>query len=139
MYGFPTDPTPSGLLGWWLGYEPLRQGTIPLLRDIRRAGHEICIYTTSFRPPLQTRLAFLAQGARIQQFINADLHRRRMLALGSRFHSCTKYPPAFGIDVLIDDSEGVVLEGKQFGYPVIHIHPDDIDWTDTLRGRLGLG
>jgi hypothetical protein len=138
MHSFPTEPLPRGFLAQWFCTEPLRLGAASLIQEIRRAGHDVWIYTTSLRPPLQTRIAFYFQGAPIGKFINDDVHRRKMSSLGSAFKHCTKFPPAFGIDLLIDDSEGIVIEGKQFGYPVIHVQPEDEDWTATIKQKLRL-
>ena len=41
---------------------------------------------------------------------------------------CSKYPPAFGIDLLIDDAEGVSIEGERFGFRVFRISGNDLSW-----------
>ena len=52
---------------------------------------------------------------------------------------CSKYPPAFGIDVLVDDSQGAVLEGKRYGFQVIQVSPQDEQWVENvLAGLAGL-
>ena len=43
--------------------------------------------------------------------------------------ACSKYPPAFGIDLLVDDSAGVEIEGRRFGFSVVRVAPDDVDWV----------
>ena len=48
----------------------------------------------------------------------------------------SKYPPAFGIDWLVDDSIGVKEEGLQYGFSVIHVRPDDGRWVTTIRQAL---
>lgn len=72
-YPFPTEPMP--VLARWLGGEPLRLGTVSLFGELRGLGHEVWIYTTSFRKPLNTRLVFACYGARVGRVINADGHR----------------------------------------------------------------
>jgi hypothetical protein len=42
-------------------------------------------------------------------------------------------PAAFGIDLLIDDAEGVALEGKRFGFSVLHIKEDDLAWGASIE------
>ena len=137
-YPFATEPPPRGLLAWWLQPEPLRRGTVQLFRELWQAGHEVWLYTTSLRKPLETKIAFYSYGARVRKVINDDIHRRHMSRLGNAFKSCTKYPPAFGIDVLIDDSECVFLEGRQFGFATILLRPEDDDWIHTVKSGLGM-
>lgn len=49
---------------------------------------------------------------------------------------CSKYPPAFGIDLLIDDSPGVEQEGRTHGFPVIIVSPDNPDWAEKLLDEI---
>ena len=44
----------------------------------------------------------------------------------------SKYPPAFGIDLHVDDSEGVGMEGKQHRFRVIVVSPADPEWTTRI-------
>jgi hypothetical protein len=44
-------------------------------------------------------------------------------------HGPSKYPPAFGIDLHVDDSEGVGLEGQRYGFAVVVVSPEDPDWA----------
>jgi hypothetical protein len=135
---FATEPWPRSLLARWFCTEPIRLGTVQLFRDIRHAGHEIWLYTTSQRSPLQTLLSFYCHGAPVRKVINADIHRRRMARLGEAYKCCTKFPPAFDIDVLIDDSEGVLLESKRYGFSMILVRPEDDDWMKTVKAGLRL-
>lgn len=56
---------------------------------------------------------------------------RRRLLIG-----CSKYPPAFGIDMLVDDSPGVVLEGQRYGFRVIQISPEDEQWVKKVLAEV---
>ncbi len=49
---------------------------------------------------------------------------------------CSKYPPAFGIDLLIDDSPGVEQEGRTHGFSVIIVSPDNPDWAEKLLDEI---
>lgn len=118
---FPVEP-----IAWPMrtfAGDPLRIGTIPLFRSLKTRQHEVWVYTSSLRQPFHIRRTFLAHGLRIDGVINADLHAD---AVGSRLAS--KYPPAFGIDLLVDDAPGVEMEGRQHGFAVLRIDPDDMDW-----------
>ncbi len=48
----------------------------------------------------------------------------------------SKYPPAFGIDVLVDDLPGVVLEGERCGFRVIQVGPKNEQWVETVLAGL---
>src|SRR4051794_14624126 len=89
--------------------EPLRLGTRALVRDLRRRGCQIWIYTSSSRPRFYIRLWLFLYGIRVDGIVNDTIHRRALR--GSAFSRLpSKYPPAFGIHLHIDDSEGVKME-----------------------------
>jgi hypothetical protein len=44
----------------------------------------------------------------------------------------SKLPPAFGIALHVDDSEGVALEGERYGFSVVVVSPDDLEWTSRV-------
>src|SRR5262249_18029459 len=126
-HSFPTEPRPQGLRAWFFGMERLRAGTGPLFQQLQRAGHEVWIYTTSLRIGLAARQLFLCHGARISGCVNQIIHNRRIAELWPMSPACSKYPPAFGIDLLVDDSVGVVLESRRLAFRVLHVCPDDPD------------
>lgn len=117
----------------WVTHEPVRLGTLDLLPALRQAGHVTWIYTTSFRKPFETKLMFWLHGVRIKRVINTDIHRHRMREFGEAYKTCTKYPPAFGIDLLFDDSEGVLEESHRYGFQMVLLRPEDIDWVTTVQ------
>ena len=49
---------------------------------------------------------------------------------------CTKHPPSFGIDLLIDDAEGVKLEAERYGFQVLVIQPNDAEWVQKVITTL---
>ena len=69
-------------------------------------------------------------GLRIDGVINQTRHTKHVSVRS------TKHPPTFGIDVLIDDSKGVELEGQRFGFPVIQIEPTDATWVAAIQAQL---
>jgi hypothetical protein len=113
--------------------EPLRLGTVDLLRHLRRMGCALWIYTTSLRNPIAVHLQFLSYGIRLGGVVNQDRHVRRLRNGRPGANECSKYPPAFGIDLLVDNSEGVREEGRRFGFRVLHVRPDDPDWARVVR------
>jgi hypothetical protein len=117
--------------------ESLRNGTISLLRELHSRGIEICIYTPSLRGPQYLRTWFLLQGIPIRTVINREGHDREARRRSGAFpEHCTKYPPAFDIDLLIDDSEGVAEEGRRYGFAVLVIDPADLEWTQRVLDAI---
>jgi hypothetical protein len=114
----------------WLG-EPLRVGTRSLIRELRRRGCSIWIYTSSGRSPLYIRRWLLLHGIHVDGVVNNDRHRRSLAAHGFA-NSPSKFPPAFGIDLHVDDSEGVQMEGEAHGFRVVVVRPDDEHWTQKV-------
>ena len=122
------------LIHAWLG-EPLRQGTRLLFRKLRRRGFSIWIYTTSVRTPFQIRLWLILHGIRVDGVINEERHRTQLA--GRKFARMpSKYPPAFGIDLHVDDSEGVKMEGDEHGFRVVVVRPDDEHWERVVLGAM---
>jgi hypothetical protein len=108
-----------GLFSKTISREEIRAGTPPLLNGLRKRGHEVWLYTTSFRSPARLRMWFASFGVRLEGIVNQARHQR---VLSDRNITCSKYPPAFGVDLLVDDAEGVVLEGQRLGFSVLRIN-----------------
>jgi hypothetical protein len=101
------------------------------LTELRRRGWDIWIYTTSGRTPFQIRLWLLLHGLRVDGIVNDERHRRELSGL--RFLRLpSKYPPAFGIDLHVDDSEGVRMEGDEHGFTVVVVQPGDESWAEKV-------
>ena|SRR2546421_2317075 len=126
--------TEVGRLPWFIlrrVCEPLRLGACSLLRELRRRGCDVWVYTSSERTAFEIRLWLLFHGVQVEGVVNAERHRRELSS--RRFSRLpSKYPPAFGIDLHVDDSEGVLLEGNEFGFRVVVVHPDDEAWTQKV-------
>lgn len=48
----------------------------------------------------------------------------------------SKNPKLFGIDIHVDDSEGVRMEGEKYGFKTIIIQPADEKWVDKILERI---
>jgi hypothetical protein len=116
----------------WLRVEPLRQGSVALLRELRRLGCDTWVYTTSLRSPFSVWLQFWCYGLRLGGFVNQDRHCAKLRSGWPAANECSKYPPAFGIDLIVDDSEGVLIEGRQFRFSVVHVRPDEETWAERI-------
>lgn len=115
--------------------EPLRRGTKKLFRELRNRNCSIWIYTSSGRSSSYIQRWFLLHGIRIDGVVNANRHHnvekpRYLQRLPSKF------PPIFGIDLHVDDSEGVKMEGHEHGFRVLVIHPHDESWTDKVLNAV---
>lgn len=122
------------LLKPWIN-EPLRLGTCQLMKELRQHGCEIWIYTTSYRSPCSVRLWLLCYGIPVAGVINQAIHNTH-LRHNSGYYAPSKNPRAFGITLHIDDSEGVRLEGKKYGFEVIIISPEDRNWTKKVLEKV---
>ena len=69
-------------------------------------------------------------GISLDGVVNQQRHNREVQA------RCTKHPLSFGIDLLIDDSEGVRIEGERHGFRVLVVAPEDAQWAEKVRTAL---
>ena len=118
----PTEPFASWWRRWWYP-ELLRRGTRSLMQELHAGGHQLWIYTTSYRSAHYLRGWFRDFGVPICGVVNQQRHERVVGRQGP-----SKYPPAFGIDLHIDDSEGVAEEGKRHRFGVVVVSPTDLQW-----------
>ena len=132
---FPVE-RPRSWLGRLFASESLRLGAPALLRGLAMRGCELWVYTTSLRQPRYIRRLFRWYGVRLGGAINQEVHhewyRRQTGSL-----RCSKYPPAFGISLLVDDLEGVREEGEQFNFRVLVVRPDDLNWAEKVTAAVG--
>jgi hypothetical protein len=112
------------------GCEPLRVGTVELMQYLKSQGNEIWIYTTSLRNTSSIKWLFLLYGIRIDGVVNQQIHNKKLK--GENIY-CSKYPPAFGIDVLIDDQEGIQVEADKYNFDMIWIKPEDTNWVEKVK------
>ena len=121
------------LLSKLLWAEPLRKGTVDLFHELEKNGHEIWIYTTSFRSPMKLKRTFKSYGLHPSKMINEKINQKQL-----RQNNCTasKNPRLFGIDIHIDDSKGVGMEGEKYNFKTIIIDTNDIGWADKIKKRI---
>ena len=131
-HDFPLEKPQRRLLARLLGNEGLRLGTKALADHCRQRGWEVWVYTTSYRSGWRIRRLFWLHGIRLDGVVNQQRHDREVRA------RCTKHPPSFGIDLLIDDSEGVRLEGERHGFRVLVVLAEDEWWVASVKKTVGL-
>jgi hypothetical protein len=134
---FPVE-RPRGFFGRFFAPERLRRGAPDLMHALVLHGCDLWVYTTSSRTPRYIKHLFSCYGVQIGGAINQEIHWEWLKQQPSA-RRCSKYPPAFGIDLLIDDSEGVCMEGQQFGFRVVHVRPDDPDWVQVVVTEVNKG
>jgi hypothetical protein len=130
----PGVPTEQHVPWWWRPWYPelLRRGTRDLLHELNRRRHALWIYTTSYRSTRYLRGWFASIGIRLEGVVNQNRHERVVKGQGFRGYPPSKYPPAFGIDLHVDDSEGVAVEGKQHQFRVLVVAQEDAEWTQRI-------
>src|SRR5262245_50428654 len=85
----PSVPTEQ-LERWWSRWrypEPLRRGTKVLMHELVTGGHELWIYTTSYRPARYLRGWFRSFGVPLHGVVNQHRHES---VVGR--HGPSKYP-----------------------------------------------
>ncbi len=119
----------------FLGIEPIRIGTSKLISDLQKQGHEIHIYTTSFRSKFKIRLMLFYYGIKVGKIINQSQNQH---VLKERNKNASKYPPAFGFELHIDDSKGVEMEGEKLNFKTIIIKTKDKNWIEKIKQEITL-
>lgn len=127
----PQEPRLNWFLRLLVDDEPLRLGAPELMRQLRGRGWELWLYTTSNRRAAAVSRWLRWHGVRIDGMINQDEHDRH-LRRSPQDRPPSKNPAAFGIDLHVDDSEGVRIEGEQYGFAVVVVTQDDPNWTTKV-------
>lgn len=127
---FPTEK--QNAFQKFLGIEPVREGAIKLMKRLKSDGHSICIYTTSYRKTIAIRFSFWTFGIVLDSVINQTRHEE---VLQEKRNLFSKYPPAFNIDLHIDDSPGVGLEGQRFKFKTVIVNDDKL-WTEQVLSSI---
>jgi hypothetical protein len=123
------NPVPWPLSRWFR--EPVRAGTRQLLRSLTAEGWQIAVYTTSGRPSRSIAWLLKLHGTSPALVVNRQVHERTVARAGLR-RPPSKLPTLFGIHLHVDDSDGVAEEGRQYGFQVVVVRPDDRNWTEQV-------
>ena len=119
-----------------MGIGKIRKGSIELFKNLRSDGHSIYIYTTSLRSTVSVKITFLCYGIPVDKVINQQCHDEQ---LKGHKRICSKFPPAFGIDIHVDDSPGVEIEGNKFKFKTVIVGESDLNWTEKVIKSVGAG
>ncbi len=126
----PTEQFVPWVWRWWYP-ERVRQGTRELMKSLVQLGCQLWVYTTSHREPRYLRGWFRSFGIRLHDVVNQDRHEQVVGRQGP-----SKYPPAFAIDLHIDDSQGVAKEGQTYGFSVLVVRPEDPEWARQILSAV---
>lgn len=129
-FEFPVENPEKYFLSRLTYYEKLREGTKEIFDFCKQNKWETWIYTTSYRQPLYIRKVFWLYSIYLDGVINQDIHFKKVQL------NCSKYPPCFGIHVIIDDSEGVKIESEIHHFNAIWLKPTNHDWVKDLKIAL---
>lgn len=113
--------------------ERLRPGARQLLRDLAADGHDVWIYTTSLRSPLYLHAWFRLLGVCLGGVVNKLRHDAALVGAPVEVRGLSKFPPAFGIDLLVDDLPGVAVEGQRHGFRVAVVPAEGSEWVSVVR------
>ena len=116
-----------------LGVEKLRLGTINLFEELRSRNHSIWLYTTSHRSKWKLWTNFRLHGFQIDGVINQCLNQKVLTAANC---TASKNPKLFAIDIHVDDSRGVEIEGQRFGFNTIIVRREDKDWAEKVLNAI---
>lgn len=104
-----------------------------MISELQNQGHKIHIYTTSFRSKTKIRLTFKYYGIKVNRIINEKENRKVLKSINI---NSSKYPPAFNIDLHIDDLIGVGIESNRLNFNAIIIEPNDKYWIEKVKNGI---
>lgn len=125
----PTEAKPLPILPRFV--EPLRLGTRNMFSTLRSHGWQVGVYSASFRSRLHIRAMFFAYRIRLSFIINQPLHVK-MIESQEITTPLSKHPGLFNIDLHVDDSEQVLMDGDKHGFEVVLVKRDDPDWCESV-------
>ncbi len=129
-YDFQTEKPKKKLFAKLYKIQELRIGTTKIFEYCRQQNWETWIYTTSTRSTFRIRTLFWLYNIHLNGIVNQQIHNKKVKIASS------KYPPSFGIDVIIDDSEGVKIEGERYNFETIWVKSEDENWVDEIKLKL---
>lgn len=115
--------------------ERLRYGTIELIKQLKQAGSEVWIYTTSFRTERYIKGLFRQYGIKLDGIVNGERHAKEVQR-EKKEPMPSKYPSWYRIDLHIDDDISVLKNGRTYGFKVILVAGQDDKWTDKILEQI---
>ena len=119
-----------------LSDEKMRLGVVSLWEQLKAAGHELWVYTFSYRAIDKIENLFHKYGLEITGAINYPIHEETLRTSHSDFGGYWKYPPLWGFDLLIDNMPEIAREGEEYGFEVLLLQEDDTAWVQKVLDRV---
>lgn len=129
-YDFPTEKPKRKFVSYFFKYEPLRSGITELVKRCEELGYKPCVYTSSYRKLLYIKRVFWLYKIKLEVVVNQKVHDSCVRL------RCSKFPPAFDMAVLVDDSLGIAMKGAQFQFNAIIVSPEDTSWVEHVMQKL---
>ena len=108
--------------------ERLRAGTVALLRRLREQGHQVWIYTTSYRSERYIRQLFRQYGIRFDGIINRPRHLKEVQKNNPQ-PLPQKMPAFYRIGLHIDDEDVIHQNGRRYGFRTFKVCDPDEHWV----------
>lgn len=112
--------------------ERLRGGAPQLFQQLKQDGWEICIYTTSDRSEFYLRSWLRFYGVKVRVVVNQDKHFRDVVPRFPNKSAPSKHPGLFNINLHVDDSQGVAMEGERHFFRTVIVEPNDSNWAEKI-------
>ncbi|UZR96779.1 hypothetical protein [Chondrinema litorale] len=136
-YPFPLEKVAQEYEDIFLSRECLRAGICELYSYIKESNYEFWIYTFSFRKIEEIECLFKKYNVQLDGIINYMIHKGRISEIDlEELRWIQKYPPAFGIDLLVDDLEEVKLDGDRLKFEVLLLKEKDLHWVEKVIDKL---
>lgn len=119
---------------WWFTPEPLRKGTKEIFQELKKEGWKIGVYTTSHRRRGYIRRLFKLHGLSLEIIVNQEEHEKIISKMQVK-RKPSKLPSSIGGNLHIDNSEGVLLEGRKHHFRVLVVDPLDKNWTEKISNE----
>lgn len=114
--------------------ERVRAGTPVLIKELRKLGYEVWVYTSSFRTDTYIRGLFRMYHVKFDGIINAQRHLKEVQQ-GRSVLLPQKVPSWYHINLHIDDEEVICSQGRQYGFEAYHLDAQDDEWVDKILLR----
>lgn len=115
--------------------ERLRFGTKDLIKELRKRGYSVWVYTSSYRTVRYIKWLFRCYGVTFDEIVNAQRHLKEVQGNKKEILP-QKLPNKYRIFLHIDDEEIVATYGKAYGFEVFKLNAQDDDWAEKILERM---
>lgn len=109
----------------------LRKGTPELIHELQKRGHEVWVYTSSFRTEIYIRTLFRHYGVRFDQIVNGYRHQEEVQKNRKQILP-QKMPGLYHISLHIDDEKTIEESGRRYGFRTMRVFEPDPQWAEKI-------